>query len=188
MWGGSLIALLFSSSRRGPSSGSCTFPPSFQVEVGLSVVPSKILLVMELSPCLSPQGNTWHFSLLWAGLTTIPLSHCPCLFFLGSLPHPPSFWARRLDTGHEISPGVSRERSFLLGVGVCLGDKRREPPGPHPGRAGLALWGLVVGGGKGQRGCYSLWGCLRFQALEMCRDRRGNRAINLRERGSMRPR
>lgn len=117
--------------------------------------------------------------------SSVPLS---LPFFLGSLPHPPSFWARRLDTGHEISPGVSRERSFLLGVRVCLGDKRREPPGPHPGRAGLALWGLVVGGGKGQRGCYSLWGCLRFQALEMCRDRRGNRAINLRKRGSMRPR
>lgn len=172
MWGSSLIALLFSSSRRGLCSGSCTFPPSFQVKVGLGVVPPKILLVMELSPCLSPQGNTWHFSLLWAGLTTI-LSSVPLslLFFLGSLPHPPSFWARRLDTGHEISPGVSRERSFLLGVGVCLGDKRREPPGPHPGRAGLVLWGLVVGGGKGQRGCYSLWGCSRFQALKMSRQK-----------------
>lgn len=84
MWGSSLIALLFSSSRRGPSSGSCTFPPSFQVEVGLGVVPPKILLVMELSPCLSPQGNTWHLSLLWAGLTTI-LSSVPLslVFFWG---------------------------------------------------------------------------------------------------------
>lgn len=95
----------------------------------------------------------------------------PAFFFLGSLPHPPSFWARRLDTGHEISPGVSRERSFLLGVGVCLGDKRRGAPGPHPGRAGLVLWGLVVGGGKGQRGCYLLWGCSRFQALKMSRQK-----------------
>lgn len=41
---------------------------------------------------------------------------------------------------------VYREGSFLLGVGVCLGDKEESHLDPTQEGAGLALWRLVLEG------------------------------------------
>lgn len=99
MWGSSLIALLFSSSRRGPSSGSCTFPPSFQVEVGLGVVPPKILLVMELSPCLITSRKHLALQPSLGRLNNNSLL-CPIVpaFFSGEFTTPSIFLGK--ETGH----------------------------------------------------------------------------------------